>query len=168
MRKIIFISVLLCLAMGASAQYIGSQYWNISGGLVIDENQPHGSIGTGKVFKGYKLGAVLGYRNLNNDQVKANTVTVGPEFAYYLLHGSRFSLSGLVAASIGFQRAGEKTELVRLKRHRAFVYGYEVGIRPELLITPKFALTAEYRFNMLFNSVVRNNNYVGLGCIFYL
>lgn len=168
MQRMILLSVLLCLGMVAKAQYIGSQYLTIGGGAVIDESQPQGSIGTGKVFKNFKLGASLTYRNLNRDQVKANTFTVGPEFAYFLLHGSRFSLTGLAGASIGFQKADEKTELVRLERHRAFVYGYEVGVRPEILVTPAFALTLEYRFNMLFNAVVRNNNYVGIGCIFYL
>lgn len=168
MKRIVLLSVLLCWAIGASAQYIGSQYVAIGVGAVIDQGQPQVTIGTGKVFRNFKLGAMVGYRNLNQEQVKANTLMAGPEFAYYLLHGSRFSLSGLAGASIGFQKAEEKTELVRLKRNKAFIYGYEVGIRPEVLITPRLALTAEYRFNMLFNSVVRNNNYLGVGCIFYL
>lgn len=53
-------------------------------------------------------------------------------------------------------------------RSRAFVYGYEVGVRPELLLSPKVALFAEYRFEMLFNSILRNNNHIGLGCVIYL
>lgn len=54
------------------------------------------------------------------------------------------------------------------KVYKAFVYGYEVGIRPEMLLSPKVALFAEYRFEMLFNSILRNNNHVGLGCVIYL
>ena len=49
-----------------------------------------------------------------------------------------------------------------------FVYGYEVGIRPEVLLSHKVALFAEYRFEMLFNSILRNNNHIGLGCVVYL
>ncbi len=61
-----------------------------------------------------------------------------------------------------------KSDLVYLEKSKAFVYGYEVGIRPEMLLSPKVALFAEYRFEMLFNSILRNNNHVGLGCVIYL
>ena len=64
--------------------------------------------------------------------------------------------------------AKTKSELVYLERSRAFVYGYEVGVRPELLLSPKVALFAEYRFEMLFNSILRNNIHIGLGCVIYL
>ena len=40
-----------------------------------------GTFGFGKVYKVFKVGANLNYRNLNRDLVKANTVTVGPELA---------------------------------------------------------------------------------------
>ena len=42
-----------------------------------------------------------------------------------------------------------KSDLVYLEKSKAFVYGYEVGIRPEMLLSPKVALFAEYRFEML-------------------
>ena len=115
-----------------------------------------------------KVGANLNYRNLNREQVQANTVTVGPEFAYWLLKGRKFSFLGVASGTIGYQRAKTKSELVYLERSRAFVYGYEVGVRPELLLSPKVALFAEYRFEMLFNSILRNNNHIGLGCVIYL
>lgn len=168
MKKIFILSVLLCFGLLAKAQYIGSQYLNFGVGCIIDESQVLGSFATGKVYKDFKIGAILNYRNMNQKQVKANTVTVGPEVSYYLLHGAKFSLSGVLAGTIGFQKADTKTELIRIEKSKAFVYGYEVGIRPELLLTPTFALTAEYRFSMLFNSVVRNNNYIGIGCIIYM
>lgn len=168
MKKIFVLSVLLCFVSMGRAQYIGSQYLNFGIGCIIDESQILGSFGIGKVYKNFKVGAILNYRNMNQKQVKANTVTVGPEVNYYLLNGSKFSLSGILNGTIGFQKADTKTELIRIEKSKAFVYGYEVGIRPELLLTPTFALTAEYRFSMLFNSVVRNNNYIGIGCIVYM
>lgn len=33
---------------------------------------------------------------------------------------------------------------------------------------PESGSFAEYRFEMLFNSILRNNNHVGLGCVIYL
>lgn len=125
--------------------------------------------GYGGLWQGVQVlqvGANLNYRSLNREQVGANTVTIGPEFAYWLLKGRKFSLAGVASGTIGYQRA--KSELVYLERSRAFVYGYEVGVRPELLLSPKVALFAEYRFEMLFNSILRNNNHIGLGCVVYL
>ena len=85
-----------------------------------------------------------------------------------LIEGRKFSLLGIAAGTIGYQKAKAKSDLVYLEKSKAFVYGYEVGIRPEMLLSPKVALFAEYRFEMLFNSILRNNNHVGLGCVIYL
>lgn len=168
MKKLFFISCLLCLTAVCRAQYIGSNYLNMKVDYVVDESQVQGTLGYGKVFKTFRVGANLNYRNLNREQVQANTVTVGPEFAYWLLKGRKFSLLGVASGTIGYQRAKTKSELVYLVRSRAFVYGYEVGIRPEVLLSHKVALFAEYRFEMLFNSILRNNNHIGLGCVVYL
>lgn len=168
MKKMFFIGCLLCLAAVCRAQYIGSDFLNMKFDYVVDESQMQGTVGYGKVFKCFKVGANLNYRNLNREQVQANTVTVGPEFAYWLLKGRKFSFLGVASGTIGYQRAKTKSELVYLERSRAFVYGYEVGVRPELLLSPKVALFAEYRFEMLFNSILRNNNHIGLGCVIYL
>ena len=168
MKKMFFIGCLLCLAAVCRAQYIGSDYLNMKFDYVVDESQMQGTVGYGKEFKCFKVGANLNYRNLNREQVQANTVTVGPEFAYWLLKGRKFSFLGVASGTIGYQRAKTKSELVYLERSRAFVYGYEVGVRPELLLSPKVALFAEYRFEMLFNSILRNNNHIGLGCVIYL
>ena len=161
MRRIAVLSLFLCLVAVCRAQYIGSQYMNVKLGYIVDESQVQGTFGFGKVYKAFKVGANLNYRNLNRDLVKANTVTVGPEMAYY-------SLRGIAAGTIGYQKAKAKSDLVYLAKSKAFVYGYEVGIRPEMLLSPKVALFAEYRFEMLFNSILRNNNHVGLGCVIYL
>ena len=168
MKKMFFIGCLLCLAAVCRAQYIGSDYLNMKFDYVVDESQMQGTVGDGQVVKCFKVGANLNYRNLNREQVQANTVTVGPEFAYWLLKGRKFSFLGVASGTIGYQRAKTKSELVYLERSRAFVYGYEVGVRPELLLSPKVALFAEYRFEMLFNSILRNNNHIGLGCVIYL
>ena len=144
MKKLFFISCLLCLTAVCRAQYIGSNYLNMKVDYVVDESQVQGTLGYGKVLKTFRVGANLNYRNLNREQVQANTGT------------------------IGYQRAKTKSELVYLERRRAFVYGYEVGIRPEVLLSHKVALFAEYRFEMLFNSILRNNNHIGLGCVVYL
>lgn len=168
MRKLSVILFLLCVVTVAKAQYIGSRYFNVSGGYVIDENQIQGSVGYGKVYKNFQLGAIVSYKNMDESQVKAHTVLAGADFGYYLLKGAKTSLSVLGSGLIGFQKADEKTPLIRLEKHKTFVYGYEVGIRPAILLTSSFALTAEYRFSMLFNSIVRNNNYVGIGFIFYM
>lgn len=168
MKKILLITALLCIVATTKAQYIGSQYLDLGIGYITDQNQIEGKIGMGKVFKAFKIGGSLSYRNLDQDLVRANTVTVSPDFAYYIVKGSRFSLLGVVAGSIGFQKASEKSDLVRLERKSAFVYGYELGIRPELLVSPKCALFAQYKFEMLFNSIQRNNNHVGLGIVIYL
>lgn len=168
MRKIVVLSFLLCLAAMCRAQYIGSQYINVKLGYIVDDNQVQGSLGFGKVYKAFKVGVNLNYRNLNRELVRANTVTVAPELAYYLLKGRKFSLLGMAAGSIGYQRAKTKSDLVYLEKSKAFVYGYEVGVRPEMLLSPKVALFAEYRFEMLFNSILRNNNHIGLGCVIYL
>ena len=157
MRRIAVLSLFLCLVAVCRAQYIGSQYMNVKLGYIVDESQVQGTFGFGKVYKAFKVGANLNYRNLNRDLVKANTVTVGPELAYYALKGRKFSLLGIAAGTIGYQKAKAKSDLV-----------YEVGIRPEMLLSPKVALFAEYRFEMLFNSILRNNNHVGLGCVIYL
>lgn len=142
MKKMFFIGCLLCLAAVCRAQYIGSDYLNMKFDYVVDESQMQGTVGYGKVFKCFKVGANLNYRNLNREQVQANTVTVGPEFAYWLLKGRKFSFLGVASGTIGYQRAKTKSELVYLERSRAFVYGYEVGVRPELLLSPKVALFA--------------------------
>ena len=134
MKKMFFIGCLLCLAAVCRAQYIGSDYLNMKFDYVVDESQMQGTVGYGKVFKCFKVGANLNYRNLNREQVQANTVTVGPEFAYWLLKGRKFSFLGVASGTIGYQRAKTKSELVYLERSRAFVYGYEVGVRPELLL----------------------------------
>ena len=168
MRRIAVLSLFLCLVAVCRAQYIGSQYMNVKLGYIVDESQVQGTFGFGKVYKALKVGANLNYRNLNRDLVKANTVTVGPELAYYALKGRKFSLLGIAAGTIGYQKAKAKSDLVYLAKSKAFVYGYEVGIRPEMLLSPKVALFAEYRFEMLFNSILRNNNHVGLGCVIYL
>lgn len=144
MRRIAVLSLFLWLVAVCRAQYIGSQYMNVKLGYIVDESQVQGTFGFGKVYKAFKVGANLNYRNLNRDLVKANTVTVG------------------------YQKAKAKSDLVYLAKSKAFVYGYEVGIRPEMLLSPKVALFAEYRFEMLFNSILRNNNHVGLGCVIYL
>lgn len=168
MKKTILLIIALCVASITKAQYIGSQYLNGSFDYIVDQDQMQGTVGYGKVYKNFKVGAVLNYRNLTKDIVTANTATAGAEFSYYLLKGSRFSLSGVAVASIGFQKAKAKNELIRLDKSKAFVYGYEVGVRPELLLSPKFALFAQYKFEMLFNSIIRNNNHVGAGFIVYL
>lgn len=67
-------------------------------------------------------------------------MTVGPELAYYALKGRKFSLLGIAAGTIGYQKAKAKSDLVYLEKSKAFVYGYEVGIRPEMLLSPKVAL----------------------------
>lgn len=168
MKKTILLIIALCVASITKAQYIGSQYLNGSFDYIVDQDQMQGTVGYGKVYKNFKVGAVLNYRNLTKDIVTANTATAGAEFSYYLLKGSRFSLSGVAVGSIGFQKAKTKNELIRLDKSKAFVYGYEVGVRPELLLSPKFALFAQYKFEMLFNSIIRNNNHVGAGFIVYL
>ena len=91
MKKLFFISCLLCLTAVCRAQYIGSNYLNMKVDYVVDESQVQGTLGYGKVFKTFRVGANLNYRNLNREQVQANTVTVGPEFAYWLLKGRKFS-----------------------------------------------------------------------------
>ena len=139
MRKIAVLSLFLCLVAVCRAQYIGSQYMNVKLGYIVDESQVQGTFGFGKVYK-----------------------------AYYALKGRKFSLLGIAAGTIGYQKAKAKSDLVYLAKSKAFVYGYEVGIRPEMLLSPKVALFAEYRFEMLFNSILRNNNHVGLGCVIYL
>ena len=78
MRKIAVLSLFLCLVAVCRAQYIGSQYMNVKLGYIVDESQVQGTFGFGKVYKAFKVGANLNYRNLNRDLVKANTVTVGP------------------------------------------------------------------------------------------
>lgn len=130
----------MCLTAVCRAQYIGSNYLNMKVDYVVDESQVQGTLGYGKVFKTFRVGANLNYRNLNREQVQANTVTVGPEFAYWLLKGRKFSLLGVASGTIGYQRAKTKSELIYLERSRAFVYGYEVGIRPEVLLSHKVAL----------------------------
>jgi len=85
-----------------------------------------------------------------------------------VLYPNKLPESERVCSGICNQRAKTKSELVYLERSRAFVYGYEVGIRPEVLLSHKVALFAEYRFEMLFNSILRNNNHIGLGCVVYL
>ena len=80
MKKLFFISCLLCLTAVCRAQYIGSNYLNMKVDYVVNESQVQGTLGYGKVFKTFRVGANLNYRNLNREQVQANTVTVGPEF----------------------------------------------------------------------------------------
>ena len=94
MRKIAVLSLFLCLVAVCRAQYIGSQYMNVKLGYIVDESQVQGTFGFGKVYKAFKVGANLNYRNLNRDLVKANTVTVGPELAYYPLKGRKFLAPG--------------------------------------------------------------------------
>ena len=168
MRRIAVLSLFLCLVAVCRAQYIGSQYMNVKLGYIVDESQVQGRSVLERCTRLSRWGANLNYRNLNRDLVKANTVTVGPELAYYALKGRKFSLLGIAAGTIGYQKAKAKSDLVYLAKSKAFVYGYEVGIRPEMLLSPKVALFAEYRFEMLFNSILRNNNHVGLGCVIYL
>ena len=114
MRKIAVLSLFLCLVAVCRAQYIGSQYMNVKLGYIVDESQVQGTFGFGKVYKVFKVGANLNYRNLNRDLVKANTVTVGPELAYYALKGRKFSLLGIAAGTIGYQKAKAKSDLVYL------------------------------------------------------
>lgn len=90
----------MCLAAVCRAQYIGSDYLNMKFDYVVDESQMQGTVGYGKVFKCFKVGANLNYRNLNREQVQANTVTVGPEFAYWLLKGRKFSFLGVASARL--------------------------------------------------------------------
>lgn len=104
MRKIAVLSLFLCLVAVCRAQYIGSQYMNVKLGYIVDESQVQGTFGFGKVYKAFKVGANLNYRNLNRDLVKANTVTVGPELAYYALKGRKFSLLGIAAGTIGYHQ----------------------------------------------------------------
>lgn len=84
MRRIAVLSLFLCLVAVCRAQYIGSQYVDVKLGYIVDESQVQGTFGFGKVYKAFKVGANLNYRNLNRDLVKANTVTVGPECVIYL------------------------------------------------------------------------------------
>lgn len=169
MKKIVLIIVLSLLVIAVKAQYIGSQYLTIKAGYIVDENQIQATIGTGKVFKSFKVGANLNYRNLNATLIKANTITIEPEFSYYLLRGNKFSFSGIAAAVIGFQKAETKTNLIVFEKGgKKFVYGYGIGIRPEVLISPKAGLFLEYRYEMLFNSVIKNNNQIGIGINIYL
>lgn len=168
MKKILIAFCFVCLATICKAQYIGSGYLNLKFDYIVDKNQVQGTVGYGKVFKTFKLGADLNYRNLNQELVSANTVTIGPEFSYWLLKSRKFSFLGVLAGTMGFQQAKEKSELVYLEENKTFVYGYEVGVRPEVLLSPKVALFAEYRFEMLFNSILRNNNHIGWGCVIYL
>lgn len=168
MKKIILLVVVLFMATITKAQYIGSHYLNGSFDYIVDQDQVQGTVGFGKVYKNFKVGAVINYRNLAKEVVTANTATAGAEFSYNLFKGSRFSLCGVAVGSIGFQKAKTKSELIRLEKSKAFVYGYEVGVRPEFLLSPKFALFAQYKFEMLFNSIIRNNNHLGAGFIVYL
>ena len=100
MKKLFFISCLLCLTAVCRAQYIGSNYLNMKVDYVVDESQVQGTLGYGKVFKTFRVGANLNYRNLNREQVQANTVTVGPEFAYWLLKGRKLSLLGVAISGL--------------------------------------------------------------------
>lgn len=169
MKKTVLIIFLSLFVIVAKAQYIGSQYLTIKAGYIIDENQIQATIGTGKVFKAFKVGANLNYKNLNATLVKANTITAEPEFNYYLFRGNKFTFSGLIGGVIGFQKAETKTNLVVFEKGgKNFVYGYNIGIRPEVLISPKTGLFLEYRYEMLFNSVIKNNNQIGIGVNIYL
>ena len=97
---------------------------NVKLGYIVDESQVQGTFGFGKVYKAFKVGANLNYRNLNRDLVKANTVTVGPELAYYALKGRKFSLLGIAAGTIGYQSQGEKRSCVPGEKQ-----GFRVWIR---------------------------------------
>lgn len=46
------------------------------------------------VFKCFKVGANLNYRNLNREQVQANTVTVGPGVRLLAPEGAQVLFSG--------------------------------------------------------------------------
>lgn len=118
MRKIAVLSLFLCLVTVCRAQYIGSQYMNVKLGYIVDESQVQGTFGFGKVYKAFKVGANLNYRNLNRDLVKANTVTVGPELAYYALKGRKFSLLGIAAGTIGYQKPRRKAILCTWRKAR--------------------------------------------------
>ena len=65
MRKIAVLSLFLCLVAVCRAQYIGSQYMNVKLGYIVDESQVQGTFGFGKVYKAFKVGANLNYRNLS-------------------------------------------------------------------------------------------------------
>lgn len=124
MRKIAVLSLFLCLVAVCRAQYIGSQYMNVKLGYIVDESQVQGTFGFGKVYKAFKVGANLNYRNLNRDLVKANTVTVGPELAYYALKGRKFSLLGIAAGRSATKSQGEKRSCVPGEKQ-----GFRVWIR---------------------------------------
>lgn len=127
MRKIAVLSLFLCLVAVCRAQYIGSQYMNVKLGYIVDESQVQGTFGFGKVYKAFKVGANLNYRNLNRDLVKANTVTVGPELAYYALKGRKFSLLGIAAGTIGYQKAKAKAILCTWRKARLSCMGTRSG-----------------------------------------
>ena len=63
MRRIAVLSLFLCLVAVCRAQYIGSQYMNVKLGYIVDESQVQGTFGFGKVYKAFKVGANLNYRN---------------------------------------------------------------------------------------------------------
>ena len=104
----------------------------------------------------------------NRDLVKANTVTVGPELAYYALKGRKFSLLGIAAGTIGYQKAKAKSDLVYLEKKQGFRVWVRGRDKAGNVAKPESGSFAEYRFEMLFNSILRNNNHVGLGCVIYL
>ena len=54
MKKLFFISCLLCLTAVCRAQYIGSNYLNMKVDYVVDESQVQGTLGYGKVFKTFR------------------------------------------------------------------------------------------------------------------
>ena len=94
MKKMFFIGCLLCLAAVCRAQYIGSDYLNMKFDYVVDESQMQGTVGYGKVFKCFKVGA-----NLNLSLIHISEPTrlsrpgvrlLAPEGAQVLFSGRGF------------------------------------------------------------------------------
>lgn len=90
------------------------QYMTVELGYIMDESRAPGAFGSGKLYKAFKVGTNLNYRNIAPDLVKANTVTVGSEVVCYALKGRKFSVFRIVAETIGCQRAKAKSNLVYL------------------------------------------------------
>lgn len=56
MKKLFFISSLLCLTTVCRAQYIGCNYPNMKVDYVVNESRVQGTLGYGKVFKTFRVG----------------------------------------------------------------------------------------------------------------
>lgn len=183
-KKLFFLACMLVCFSSAQAQYKGSSYLVVEGGVSMDMGKSGLSVGgapsPGVQFSvGY--GRYLGdkwilelpahFHTANNKLAEIKVFSFTPTLSYALYKSGKVLITAGFGLMGGMQTAGLRTqeELVSLTGDKdRFVYGGSLTPRVDYLISGRIGLRLSYRFTYQVDAAYQVNNLLSGGVVVYL